>query len=246
MSPIRAGLSTYPAVQFSGATSRWSRAESFAYRSKCSKERQYCNAIVGLPSQDSTPRNPDSGAASNSRSRRGMASATGSHLWIFQKRLMRIPMRKTTTSPSTCAVNRSAITLAMGTEVCGRLTSKVTGAPRRCSRERKNVPARPVHRLVRPHTTSFCHSARRSQDARRDSAQGLYTATTAYRGHCTKHASARPHGKKSASLRTEKTQNARLLQLCELTDAVQPLYACGGRSARARRANATHGVMLVL
>ncbi len=37
-----------------------------------------------------------------------MASATGSHLWSFQYWLTRIPIRKTTTSPSISAVTRSA------------------------------------------------------------------------------------------------------------------------------------------
>lgn len=35
---------------------RCSRSGSFAYLSKCSKERQYCRRIVGLPNHDSAPR----------------------------------------------------------------------------------------------------------------------------------------------------------------------------------------------
>src|SRR5262245_11495314 len=39
---------------------------------------------------------------------RGIAVATGSHLWIFQKRLIRMPIRNTTTSPGTSAVSLSS------------------------------------------------------------------------------------------------------------------------------------------
>ena len=129
------------------------------------------------------------------------------------------------------------------------LTIKVTGAPRRCSRERRHVPARPVHRLVRPHTTSFRRSPRRSQDERPDAwRRPLQTAPAPYRrGYCTKHGPAPTHDKNVASPRTENTRKCAPSARCALnTDAVQPPYACHGRSAGARRANATHGVMVVL
>jgi hypothetical protein len=52
------------------------------------------------------------------------------------------------------------------------LTIKVTGAPRRYSGTRRHVPACPVDRRVRPHTTGFCSLLPRSQDERHDQPQG--------------------------------------------------------------------------
>src|SRR5687768_8266324 len=48
------------------------------------------------------------------RSILGMATATGSHLWTLSGRLKRMPMRKTTKSPSMSAVNRPACTVMSG------------------------------------------------------------------------------------------------------------------------------------
>jgi hypothetical protein len=77
-------------------------------RSRASKDRQYWTMIVGFPSHCSAARNPCSGAAASSAIMRGIARATGSHLCTFQNRLIRMPIRNTTISPSIRAVTRSA------------------------------------------------------------------------------------------------------------------------------------------
>jgi hypothetical protein len=56
------------------------------------------------------PRNPDSGRPFNSFTIGGIARNTGSHLCIFNGLLIRMPMRKTTKSPSICAAIRCAMT----------------------------------------------------------------------------------------------------------------------------------------
>ena len=45
---------------------------------------------------------------------RGIAKNTGSHFQIFQSLLMRMPIRKTTKSPSIWAVTRLSISLSHG------------------------------------------------------------------------------------------------------------------------------------
>ena len=83
--------------------------------SRCSNERQYWTIIGrrGLPTYWLAPRNPDSGLPSSSRSIRGIAMNTGNHFRIFQGLLMRMPIRKTTKSPSMSAVTRLSITFAV-------------------------------------------------------------------------------------------------------------------------------------
>ena len=53
---------------------------------------------------------PDSGLSWSSRSIHGIAKKTGSHFHIFQTLLIRMPIRKTTKSPSISAVTRFSIT----------------------------------------------------------------------------------------------------------------------------------------
>ncbi len=59
------------------------------------------------------PEEPDSGRACSSLIIFGMARKIGSHLCTFQGLLIRIPIRKTTNSPSICAAMRLSITLAI-------------------------------------------------------------------------------------------------------------------------------------
>src|SRR5664279_4359469 len=71
----------------------------------------------------STPRNPvcSLGRASSSLIMRGIAIATGSHLWIIHGLLMRAPIRKITKSPSMRAAMRSAM---MGMNTSSRKIQK--------------------------------------------------------------------------------------------------------------------------
>src|SRR5258706_14878311 len=85
----------------------------FASASSASKDSQYCRRMVVRPSHDSACRKPRSLFPASSRIMRGMAIATGNHLCSFQNRLMRMPMRNTTTSPSMAAVIRLAMTSAL-------------------------------------------------------------------------------------------------------------------------------------
>jgi hypothetical protein len=73
-------------------------------RSSCSKLRQYWTA-AGPPPMSAcwTWRTPLSGSASSSLSIGRMAANTGHHLWTFQGRFIRMPIRKTTKSPSILA-----------------------------------------------------------------------------------------------------------------------------------------------
>src|SRR5258706_6108348 len=82
----------------------------FASASSASKDSQYCRRMVVRPSHDSACRKPRSLFPASSRIMRGMAIATGNHLCSFQNRLMRMPMRNTTTSPSMAAVIRLVMT----------------------------------------------------------------------------------------------------------------------------------------
>ena len=59
------------------------------------------------------PRNPESGLCSSSRTMRGIAKNTGTHFQGFHSLLIRMPIRKTTKSPSIAAVTRLRITWAI-------------------------------------------------------------------------------------------------------------------------------------
>src|SRR5512132_4053379 len=78
-----------------------------AKRSRWSNERQYCTK-AGPPAKKPcvTPRKPDARSASSSRIIGRIAVNTGSHLCGFHGRLIRMPMRKTTKSPSRLATRR--------------------------------------------------------------------------------------------------------------------------------------------
>lgn len=74
-------------------------------------DSQYCTtASVRGPARTGwKPSSPLPSSLTSSFSIRGIADVTGSQLRSARKRLMRIPMRKTTTSPSAAAVIRPSI-----------------------------------------------------------------------------------------------------------------------------------------
>ena len=84
-----------------GIARKWSRS---------SKLRQYWTRIVVRPIHCWYPRQPSSGCSSITRNILGIAVATGHHFRTFHGLLKRIPIRNTTKSPSTSAVNRPPCT----------------------------------------------------------------------------------------------------------------------------------------
>lgn len=86
--------------------SRCGSSRSFAKRSSDSKSRQYCTSRVVRPSHDCVRRQPSSGCWASVRIMAGIAVKTGHHCLTFNGLLNRIPIRKTTKSPSMSAVNR--------------------------------------------------------------------------------------------------------------------------------------------
>jgi hypothetical protein len=73
------------------------------------------------------PSRPFSGWRSSSASIFGIAAITGNHLCTFHNLLNRIPMRNTTTSPSTSAVNLPGWTLPITTSTLWIVSLSVNG-----------------------------------------------------------------------------------------------------------------------
>src|SRR5438552_14853513 len=90
------------------------RLASEAKRSRCSVLRQYCTSSGPVSeTQVWKPSRPRSLRWDSTRSIGAMALATGHHLCSFQGLLIRMPIRKTTKSPSRSAVIRAGITFAI-------------------------------------------------------------------------------------------------------------------------------------